>query len=104
MCIKTFVTDNKVISLHSGVAVKYTSEESLRTQDGRSMFVQRSFSPPCQESTLSDDGYRKTAETSVMEVSAVAAELLDRPKCAKRLRKLQILEGRPIRGRRKLHF
>ena len=58
---------------------------------------------PYQEKTLCD-GCRKTAETSVMEESSVAADLLVRPKCAKRLRKFQIVEVRPIRARRKLNF
>ena len=58
---------------------------------------------PCQENTLCD-GCRKTADATVMEESSVAADLLVRPKCAKRLRKFQIVEIRPIRARRKLNF
>ena len=61
------------------------------------------FLQPCQENTVCDGG-RKTTETYVKAESSVAAELLVRPKCAKRQRKFQIVDVRPIRARRKLHF
>ena len=66
--------------------------------DNEAVFLQ-----PCQENTVCDGG-RKTAETYVKTESSVAAELLVRPKCAKRLRKFQIVDVRPIRVRRKLNF
>ena len=58
---------------------------------------------PCQENTLCD-GCRKTGETFVKAEPPVAAELLARSKCAKRLRKFQIVDVKPIRARRKLNF
>ena len=58
---------------------------------------------PCQENTLCDGG-RKTGKRYVKAESPVAAELLVHPKCAKRLRKFQIVDVSPIRARRKLNF
>ena len=58
---------------------------------------------PCQETTLCD-GCRKTAETFVKVESPVVVDLLIRSKCAKQMRKFQIVDVRPIHSRRKLNF
>ena len=104
MCIKTNVTDRKLVSsLHSAAALRQISKESFRTE--RWPINVPSMKHIYSENTLYDGGCKKTGETFMKAESPVAAELLlVRPKCAKRLRKFQIVDVRPIRARRKLNF
>ena len=75
MCIKTNVTDRKLVSsLHSAAALRQISKESFRTQ--RWPINVPSMKHIYSENTLYDGGCKKTGETFMKAESPVAAELL----------------------------
>ena len=105
MYIKANVTDRTLVTSLLLLPSNTSVNNLLELHDGRAnqRTVDEASLQPFQENTLCD-GCRKTAETFVKAESPVAAELLIRPKCAKRMQKFQIVDVRPIRARRKLNF